>query len=101
MLKLKNSFSTIYWLGENKRDLSLSNKYVDVVVTIVIKIAVLILRNFIRIITFNFFQVKDIYLHPDPFSVTNGLLTPALKAKRPQLKAYFKPQLEDLYQHLD
>ena len=45
-------------------------------------------------------QVKDIYLHPDPFSVQNGLLTPALKAKRPQLKAYFKPQLEDLYQHL-
>ncbi|XP_001607778.2 long-chain-fatty-acid--CoA ligase 1 [Nasonia vitripennis] len=49
----------------------------------------------------SFEQVKDIYLHPDPFSVTNGLLTPALKAKRPQLKAYFKPQLEDLYQHLD
>lgn len=31
----------------------------------------------------------------------NGLLTPTLKTKRPQLKAYFKPQLEDLYQHLD
>ena len=46
-------------------------------------------------------QVKDIYLHPDPFSVQNGLLTPTLKTKRPQLKAYFKPQLEDLYQNLD
>ncbi|XP_046752946.1 long-chain-fatty-acid--CoA ligase 5 isoform X2 [Diprion similis] len=48
----------------------------------------------------SFEQVKDIYLHPDPFSVQNGLLTPTLKTKRPQLKAYFKPQLEDLYQHL-
>jgi len=43
------------------------------------------------------FQVKDIYLHPDPFSVQNGLLTPTMKSKRPQLKAYFKPQIEDMY----
>ncbi|XP_057321324.1 long-chain-fatty-acid--CoA ligase 5 isoform X2 [Microplitis mediator] len=49
----------------------------------------------------SFEQVKDIYLHPDPFSVQNGLLTPTLKTKRPQLKAYFKPQIEDLYQNLD
>ncbi|KYM86229.1 Long-chain-fatty-acid--CoA ligase 5 [Atta colombica] len=49
----------------------------------------------------SFEQVKDIYLHPDPFSVQNGLLTPTLKSKRPQLKAYFKPQIEDLYQQLD
>ena len=49
----------------------------------------------------SFEQVKDIYLHPDPFSVQNGLLTPTLKTKRPQLKAYFKPQLEDLYQQLN
>ncbi|XP_043522529.1 long-chain-fatty-acid--CoA ligase 1 isoform X2 [Frieseomelitta varia] len=50
----------------------------------------------------SFEQVKDIYLHPDPFSVQNGLLTtPTLKMKRPQLKEYFKPQIEDLYRHLD
>ncbi|EDW95404.1 long-chain-fatty-acid--CoA ligase 5 isoform X1 [Drosophila yakuba] len=49
----------------------------------------------------SFEQVKDIYLHPDPFSVQNGLLTPTFKAKRPQLKSYFKPQLEDMYKHLD
>ncbi|CAG7734013.1 unnamed protein product [Allacma fusca] len=49
----------------------------------------------------SFEQVKDIYLHPDPFSVQNGLLTPTLKSKRPQLKAYFKPQLEDMYSKLD
>jgi len=49
----------------------------------------------------SFEQVKDIYLHPDAFSVQNGLLTPTLKSKRPQLKAYFKPQLEDMYSKLD
>ncbi|XP_014251042.1 long-chain-fatty-acid--CoA ligase 5 isoform X2 [Cimex lectularius] len=48
----------------------------------------------------SFEQVKDIYLHPDPFSVQNGLLTPTFKTKRPQLKAYFKPQLEDMYAKL-
>ncbi|KAL1139987.1 hypothetical protein AAG570_006964, partial [Ranatra chinensis] len=48
----------------------------------------------------SFEQVKDIYLHPDPFSVQNGLLTPTMKSKRPQLKAYFKPQLEDMYSKL-
>ncbi|XP_021955219.1 long-chain-fatty-acid--CoA ligase 1 isoform X2 [Folsomia candida] len=49
----------------------------------------------------SFEQVKDIYLHPDPFSVQNGLLTPTMKAKRPQLKAYFKPQLDDMYSKLN
>ncbi|XP_055385680.1 long-chain-fatty-acid--CoA ligase 5 isoform X2 [Condylostylus longicornis] len=49
----------------------------------------------------SFEQVKDIYLHPDPFSVQNGLLTPTFKTKRPQLKSYFKPQLDDMYKHLD
>lgn len=47
------------------------------------------------------FQVKDIYLHPDPFSVQNGLLTPTFKSRRPQIKNYFAPQLEDMYKHLD
>lgn len=49
----------------------------------------------------SFEQVKDIYLHPDPFSVQNGLLTPTFKTRRPQLKSYFKPQLDDMYKHLD
>lgn len=49
----------------------------------------------------SFEQVKDIYLHPDPFSVQNGLLTPTFKLRRPQVKNYFKPQLEDMYNHLD
>jgi len=49
----------------------------------------------------SFEQVKDIYLHPDVFSVQNGLLTPTLKSKRPELRTYFKPQLEDMYSKLD
>lgn len=49
----------------------------------------------------SFEQVKDIYLHPDVFSVQNGLLTPTLKSKRNHLKIYFKPQLEDMYSKLD
>lgn len=49
----------------------------------------------------SFEQVKDIYLHPDAFSVQNGLLTPTLKSKRPELRTYFKPQLEDMYMKLD
>ncbi|XP_077284465.1 long-chain-fatty-acid--CoA ligase 6 isoform X2 [Arctopsyche grandis] len=48
----------------------------------------------------SFEQIKDIYLHPDPFSVQNGLLTPTFKSKRPQIKSYFKPQLEDMYKIL-
>ncbi|XKL60882.1 hypothetical protein PGB90_007939 [Kerria lacca] len=47
-----------------------------------------------------FEQVKDIYLHPEPFTVQNGLLTPTFKYKRLQLKSYFKPQLEDMYKKL-
>lgn len=43
------------------------------------------------------FQVKAIYIHSDMFSVQNGLLTPTLKAKRPELRDYFKKQIEELY----
>nr|CAH7756997.1 unnamed protein product [Callosobruchus chinensis] len=48
----------------------------------------------------SFEQVKDIYLHPDNFSIQNGLLTPTMKTKRPELRAYFKPQLDDMYTRL-
>ncbi|XP_063776799.1 long-chain-fatty-acid--CoA ligase 1 isoform X1 [Pseudophryne corroboree] len=44
-----------------------------------------------------FEQVKDIALHPEMFSVQNGLLTPTLKAKRPELRKYFQTQIEELY----
>nr|XP_042139938.1 long-chain-fatty-acid--CoA ligase 6 isoform X1 [Peromyscus maniculatus bairdii] len=45
----------------------------------------------------SFEQVKAIYIHCDMFSVQNGLLTPTLKAKRPELREYFKKQIEELY----
>ena len=46
-------------------------------------------------------EVKEIYLHPNLFSVQNGLLSSGGKLKRQKLVKYFKPQLEDLYKHLD
>uniref|UniRef100_A0A8C8VHV0 Long-chain-fatty-acid--CoA ligase n=1 Tax=Pelusios castaneus TaxID=367368 RepID=A0A8C8VHV0_9SAUR len=45
----------------------------------------------------SFEQVKAIYIHSDMFSVQNGLLTPTLKAKRRELRDYFKKQIEELY----
>ncbi|XP_062868020.1 long-chain-fatty-acid--CoA ligase 6 [Trichomycterus rosablanca] len=48
----------------------------------------------------SFEQVKDIYIHNEMFSIQNGLLTPTLKAKRPELKEYFKLQIEQLYNNI-
>lgn len=45
----------------------------------------------------SFEQVKNIYIHNEMFSIQNNLLTPTLKAKRPELKEYFKDQIEELY----
>uniref|UniRef100_A0A2K6G9L9 Arachidonate--CoA ligase n=1 Tax=Propithecus coquereli TaxID=379532 RepID=A0A2K6G9L9_PROCO len=45
----------------------------------------------------SFEQVKAIHVHSDMFSVQNGLLTPTLKAKRPELREYFKKEIEELY----
>nr|AAB00959.1 long-chain acyl-CoA synthetase [Homo sapiens] len=44
-----------------------------------------------------FEQVKGITLHPELFSIDNGLLTPTMKAKRPELRNYFRSQIDDLY----
>lgn len=46
-------------------------------------------------------EVKEIYLHPDLFSAHNGLLSSSGKLMRQKLVKYFKPQLEDMYKHLD
>uniref|UniRef100_A0A3Q2DPG4 Arachidonate--CoA ligase n=1 Tax=Cyprinodon variegatus TaxID=28743 RepID=A0A3Q2DPG4_CYPVA len=45
----------------------------------------------------SFEQVKNIYIHNEMFSIENGLLTPTLKAKRPELKEFFKKRIDDLY----
>lgn len=45
----------------------------------------------------SFEQVKDIALHPELFSVQNGLLTPTLKAKRAELRSRFREQIDELY----
>lgn len=46
-------------------------------------------------------QVKDIYLHPNLFSIQNGLLSLTGKLMRTKLVKYFKPQLEDMYARID
>lgn len=42
-------------------------------------------------------QVKDVYLHPEQFTIENGLLTPTLKAKRTELKTLFQSQIDQMY----
>uniref|UniRef100_A0A7N6FJV1 Arachidonate--CoA ligase n=1 Tax=Anabas testudineus TaxID=64144 RepID=A0A7N6FJV1_ANATE len=48
----------------------------------------------------SFEQVKDVHLHPELFSIENGLLTPTLKAKRAELKDLFQPQIDRLYANI-
>ncbi|XP_068439860.1 long-chain-fatty-acid--CoA ligase 5 [Clinocottus analis] len=48
----------------------------------------------------SFEQVKAVYLHPEQFTIENGLLTPTLKAKRAELKTVFQPQIDQLYAKL-
>ncbi|XP_069560792.1 long-chain-fatty-acid--CoA ligase 5 [Brachyistius frenatus] len=45
----------------------------------------------------SFEQVKDVYIHPEQFTIENGLLTPTLKAKRAELKVLFQHQIDKLY----
>ncbi|CAJ0599718.1 unnamed protein product [Cylicocyclus nassatus] len=43
-------------------------------------------------------QVKRVYLEMDPFSVENDLLTPTLKARRPQLRQKYKEIMNKIYE---
>ncbi|XP_014663192.1 PREDICTED: long-chain-fatty-acid--CoA ligase 1-like [Priapulus caudatus] len=49
----------------------------------------------------SFEQVKEIYLHPELFSVENNLLTPTFKSKRPALAQFFRPQIDTMYSNLE
>ncbi|ERE78297.1 long-chain-fatty-acid--CoA ligase 5-like protein [Cricetulus griseus] len=48
----------------------------------------------------SFEQVKSIFVHPEPFSIENGLLTPTLKAKRVELAKFFQTQIKSLYESI-
>ncbi|CAG7835931.1 unnamed protein product [Allacma fusca] len=45
----------------------------------------------------SFEQVKNIYLHPELFTIEQDLLTPTMKLKRPELKTFFEPQIKQMY----
>ena len=42
-------------------------------------------------------QVRRVLVCPQPWEVADGLLTPTLKIRRPQIAAYFENQIEELY----
>lgn len=44
-----------------------------------------------------FEQVKKLVLEPNDFSMDNDLLTPSFKKKRPQLKAFYQAQIDEMY----
>ncbi|CAG7835932.1 unnamed protein product [Allacma fusca] len=48
----------------------------------------------------SFEQIKDIYLHPDPFTLEQGLLTPTMKSIRPEMKVFFEKQIQKMYNNL-
>ncbi|XP_077570877.1 long-chain-fatty-acid--CoA ligase 1 [Stigmatopora nigra] len=45
----------------------------------------------------SFEQVKELYLHPETFSVANGLLTPTLKSRRADIRRHFQEQIAAMY----
>ncbi|XP_058492636.1 long-chain-fatty-acid--CoA ligase 1 [Solea solea] len=45
----------------------------------------------------SFEQVKDLHLHPEMFSVANGLLTPTLKSRRTDIRKFFQEQITSMY----
>jgi long-chain acyl-CoA synthetase len=47
-----------------------------------------------------FEQVKAVHLHPELFSVENGLFTPTFKLKRPQARQAFQQDIDRMYEGL-
>ena len=51
---------------------------------------------------FNSLEIpKDIHVECQMFSVENGLLTPTLKNKRPELKKHFKEKIDAMYAQMN
>jgi len=42
----------------------------------------------------------DLFLTAEPFSIENNLLTPTFKLKRNVARAYYEPQINDMYEAL-
>uniref|UniRef100_A0A674F784 Arachidonate--CoA ligase n=1 Tax=Salmo trutta TaxID=8032 RepID=A0A674F784_SALTR len=49
----------------------------------------------------SFEQVKDLHLHPEMFSVSNGLLTPTLKTRRVDIYRVFQEQITNIKEIVD
>ncbi|KPM04318.1 long-chain-fatty-acid-CoA ligase 5-like protein [Sarcoptes scabiei] len=49
----------------------------------------------------SFEKVRDVHIHPEGFSIENGLVTPTMKNRRFALKDYFKKEIADLYSKLE
>jgi long-chain acyl-CoA synthetase len=45
-----------------------------------------------------FETLSNVHLHPEPFSVQNGLLTVTLKTRRPNVQKHFRAIIQSLYQ---
>uniref|UniRef100_A0A8C8JE10 Arachidonate--CoA ligase n=1 Tax=Oncorhynchus tshawytscha TaxID=74940 RepID=A0A8C8JE10_ONCTS len=45
----------------------------------------------------SFEQLKDLHLHPEMFTVSNGLLTPTLKSRRVDIRRVFQEQITNMY----
>ncbi|KAM7388991.1 hypothetical protein PAMP_022992 [Pampus punctatissimus] len=85
--------------GWTKKNLGLKGSYEELCGRAEVKAA--ILEDMVRLGKEgglkSFEQVKAIYIHTEVFSIENGLLTPTLKAKRNEMRQYFRSQIDELY----
>jgi len=44
---------------------------------------------------------KDLFLHPEEFSVDNNILTPTFKLKRNIAAQVFKEQIDEMYKNIE
>ncbi|XP_034546010.1 long-chain-fatty-acid--CoA ligase 1-like isoform X2 [Notolabrus celidotus] len=88
-----------FFSGWTKRTLGLEGSYQELCDREEVKAAVL--KDMMRLGKEgglkSFEQVKAICIHSELFSIENGLLTPTLKAKRNELRSYFRSQIDELY----